>query len=270
MWVKREVMRVPDGCVTFKFSTSGVAEPARAEAVRELHLRERHFLPAGFEPLEPLEPLPDRPPYVDVTKRTLPGLALVSGTFSGLRHAARPRGAAGHGENDLLFCVNVRGCSLALQRDRELVLRDGDAFFATRSLAGFNIVRPTPARFIGCRVPREAVAALLGRLDDTPMSFVPHETEALRLLVTYASAIALPLRTPELQLLTVSHMQESHRGDHRGHPRRPGNCGGTRDRSRAAQGDHDRHRCSSQQRRFVGGPDRPAPACDTAIRAQTF
>jgi AraC-like DNA-binding protein len=134
----------------------------------------------------------------------------VSGTFSGLRHAARPRGAAGHGENDLLFCVNVRGCSLAQQGDRELMLRDGDAFFATRSLAGFSILRPTPARFIGCRVPREAVAALLGRLDDTPMSFVPYDTEALRLLVTYASAIAdtLPLTTPELQRLTVSHMQD--------------------------------------------------------------
>jgi AraC-like DNA-binding protein len=168
------------------------------------------MLPAGLEPIEPIEPLSDRPLHVDVVKRTLPGLALVSGTFSGLRHAARPRGAAGYGENDLLLCVNVRGCSLARQRDRELMLRDGDAFFATRSLAGFSIVRPTPARFIGCRVPREAVAALLGRLDDTPMSFVPHDTEALSLLVTYASAVAeaLPLTTPELQRLTVSHMQD--------------------------------------------------------------
>jgi len=145
-----------------------------------------------------------------VVKRTLPGLALVSGTFAGLRHAARPRGAAGHGKNDLLFCVNVQGCSLAQQRDRELTLRDGDAFFATRSVAGFNIVRPTAARFIGCRVPRETVAALLGRLDDTPMTFVPRGTEALSLLVTYASAIAdaLPLTTPELQRLAVSHMQD--------------------------------------------------------------
>jgi AraC-like DNA-binding protein len=168
------------------------------------------LLPAGLEPLEPLEPLSDRPPQVDVTKRTLPGLALVAGMFSGLRHAARPRGAAGQGENDLLFCVNVRGCSVAQQHDRELILRDGDAFFATRSAAGFNILRPTPARFIGCRVPREAVAALLGRLDDAPMSFVPHDTEALSLLVTYASAIAhtLPLTTPELQRLAVSHMQD--------------------------------------------------------------
>src|SRR5215831_19237675 len=190
MPAKREAMRVPDQCVTFRFSTAGVSKPARAEAVRDLHLRERQLLPPGLEPLEPLEPLSDRPPHVDVIKRTLPGLALVSGTFSGLRHAARPKGAAGHGENDLLFCVNVRGSSLAQQRDRELLLRDGDAFFATRSVAGFTIVRPTPARFIGCRVAREAVAAVLGRLDDTPMSFVPHDTKALNLLVIYASAIA--------------------------------------------------------------------------------
>jgi AraC-like DNA-binding protein len=201
---------VPEVCATFRFSTAGLPEPARAEAVRYLHERERTVLPAGFEPLEPLEPLSDRPPHVEVTKGTLPGLALVSGTFSGLRHAARPRGAAGHGENDLLFCVNVHGCSLAQQGDRELTLRDGDAFFATRSSAGFNIVRPTPARFIGCRVPRATVAALLGRLDDTPMTFVPDDTEALRLLVSYAGAIAdaLPLTTPELQRLTVSHMQD--------------------------------------------------------------
>ncbi len=168
------------------------------------------MLPAGLEPIEPLEPLSDRPPHVDVIKRTLPGLALVSGTFYGVRHAARPRGAAGHGEDDLLFCVNVQGSSVAQQRDRELTLRDGDAFFATRSVAGFNIIRPTAARFIGCRVPRETMAALLGRLDDTPMSFVPHGTEALSLLVTYATAIAdaLPLTTPELQRLAVSHMQD--------------------------------------------------------------
>jgi AraC-like DNA-binding protein len=205
-WVKL----VSEVCTTFRFSTAVLPEPTRAQAVLCLHERERTVLPAGLEPLEPLEPLSDRPPHVDVIKRTLPGLALVSGTFSGLRHAARPRGASGHGENDLLFCVNVRGCSLAQQRDRELTLRDGDAFFATRSLAGFSIVRPTPARFIGCRVPREAVAALLGRLDDTPMTFVPPGTEALSLLVTYASAIAdaLPLTTPELQRLAVSHMQD--------------------------------------------------------------
>jgi hypothetical protein len=113
----RGLLHVPNACATFRFSTAGLPEPVRAEAVRDLHLRERTVLPPELEPLEPLEPLSGRALHVDVIKRTLPGLALVSGTFSGLRHAARPRGVAGHGENDLLFCVNVRGCSFAQQRD---------------------------------------------------------------------------------------------------------------------------------------------------------
>ena len=59
-------------------------------------------------------------------------------------------------------------------------------------------------------MPREAVAQRLGRLDETPISLVPHSTEALKLLVTYANAIAeaLPLSTPELQRLAVSHTHD--------------------------------------------------------------
>jgi AraC-like DNA-binding protein len=168
------------------------------------------MLPAGLEAIEPLVPLPDRPLQVEVIKRTFPGLAVVSGTLSGVCHAPRPRGAAGQGEGDLLLAVNVWGNSLARQRDTELSLRDGDALFWTRTVAGLGIMRPTPAGFLGCRVARAEVAALLGRLDDTPMCFVPRDTEALQLLVTYARGIAesVPLATPELRRLVVSHMHD--------------------------------------------------------------
>ena len=201
---------MPDACATLRFSTTSLPEPARTEAVRDLHLRERTILSARLEPIEPLEPLPGCPLHVDVTKRTLPGLAVVSGTFSGLRHAVRPSWAAANGEGDLLFGVNIRGCSMAHQRDRDLTLRDGDAFFATRGESGFTITRPTPVRFVGCRVPREAVAPLVGRIDDTPLRLVPPRSEALTLLVTYAHAIAdaLPFATPELQRLAVTHMHD--------------------------------------------------------------
>jgi AraC-like DNA-binding protein len=203
-------MLVPDVCATLRFSTAGVPEPARAQAVRDLHLHERTFLSAKLEPIEPLEPLPNYPLHVDLTKRTLPGLAVVSGTLSGLRHAIRPSGAVPNGGDDLLLAVNVRGCAMARQRDRDLTLRDGDALFATRGEIGFTLTRPMPGRFIGIRVPREAVALLLGRLDETPISLVPQHTEALNLLVTYARAIAeaLPLATPELQRLAVNHIND--------------------------------------------------------------
>src|SRR3984893_17015157 len=203
-------MFVPDICTTLRFSTAGMPQPARVQAVRDLHLHERTLLSAKLDPIEPLEPLPDYPLHVDVTKRTLPGLAVVSGTFSGLSHAIRPSWAAANGEDDLLFGVNIRGCSMARQRDRDLTVRDGDAFFATRDRSGFTITRPTPARFVACRVPREAIAPLVGRIDDTPLRLVPPHTEALTLLVTYARAItdALPLATADLQRLAATHMHD--------------------------------------------------------------
>jgi hypothetical protein len=120
-----------------------------------------------------------------MTKRTLPGLAVVSGTLSGLRQSIRPSGAVANGEDDLLLGVDVSGCGTAHQRDRDLVLRHGDA----------TVTRLTPVRFIGCRVPREAVAPLVGRIDDTPLRLVPPRSEALTLLVTYARAIADALRS---------------------------------------------------------------------------
>jgi len=71
-------------------------------------------------------------------------------------------------------------------------------------------MRLTPARLLGCRVARSEVAALVGRLDDAPMCLVPRDTEALQLLVTYARSIAesVPLATPELQRIAVSHMND--------------------------------------------------------------
>src|SRR6202022_3331910 len=144
-------MLVPEVCATLRFSTAGMPELPRAQAVRDLHVRERRLRSKKLEPIEPLEPLPDYPLHVDLTKRTLPGLAVVSGTLSGLRQAIRPSRAVANGEDDLLLGVNVSGCSTAHQRDRDLVLRDGDAFFATRDESGFTVTRPTPVRFVGER-----------------------------------------------------------------------------------------------------------------------
>ena len=181
------MMPVPEACATLRFSTEGMPEERRAQAVRDLYHHERTILSARLEPIEPLEPLPDHPLHVDLIKRTLPGLAVVSGTLSGLRQSIRLSGAVANGEDDLLLGVNVSGCSTAHQRDRDLVLRDGDAFFATRDQSGFiAIPRPTPVRFVGCRVPREVVAPLVGRIDDTPLRLVPPRSEALTLVVTYA------------------------------------------------------------------------------------
>jgi AraC-like DNA-binding protein len=190
---------------SFRFSTDGLAQAACAKAVREL--AERTGLP---DKIEPLEPLPDCPVRVDITKLTLPGLGLMSGTLGGLRQAARPRGSAFGGGDELLLAVNLRGSSGARQTDQEVVLGEGDAMLATRGSAGFTITRPTPVRFVGFRVPRGAIAPLVGRLDDARIRLVPRGTEMLNLLTTYAAALAheQPLNTPELQRLVVSHVHD--------------------------------------------------------------
>lgn len=198
-------MRLEDACASLRFSTDGLPEAARAKAVRDLY--ERTNLPGK---LEPLEPLPNSAVRADITKWALPGLGVISGTLCGLRQAARSRGSASGGEDDLLLAVNLRGRSLAQQGDRELALQDGDAVLATRGATGFTITRPTPVHFIGFRVPRDTIAPLVGRLDDTPIRIVPRGTAALNLLVSYANAIAdgQPLQTLELQRLVVTHIHD--------------------------------------------------------------
>ena len=71
-------------------------------------------------------------------------------------------------------------------------------------------MRPTSVRFIGLRVPRRAIAPLVGRLDDTPIRIVPRGTEALDLLLVYASAITAErrLQKPELRRLAVTHIHD--------------------------------------------------------------
>ena len=170
-------------------------------------LCERTNLPGK---IEPLEPLPNCTVRADITKRALPGLGVMSGTLCGLRQAARPKGSVSSDEDDLLLAVNLSGHSTAQQRGRELILQDGDAVLGTRSSTGFTITRLTPVRFIGFRVPREAIAPLVGRLDDAPLWVVPYGSGPLNLLVTYAGAIADEqlVRTPELQRLVVTHIHD--------------------------------------------------------------
>jgi len=153
------MIAVEDGWASFRFSTDGLPEGERAKAVRELY--ERTTVPGK---IEPLGPLPNCSIRADIAKRALPGLGVMSGTLCGVRQAARPRGAVSSNEDDLVLAVNLRGSSIAQQGDRELRLADGDALLATRGAGGFAILRPTSVRFIGMRVPRRAIAPLVGRL----------------------------------------------------------------------------------------------------------
>jgi AraC-like DNA-binding protein len=195
----------PKAPASFTFSTDDLPEAARAKVVRELY--EHATLPHRPEPFEPVA---NHPVRVTIAKRALPDLSIMSGTLGGLRQAVRSRGSIASGEDDLMVAVNLSGRSIAQRHGQELTLRDGDALLVTRGPDGFKLNHPAPVRFIGFRAPREVIAPLVGRLDDSLIRLVPHNTEALKLLVTYASAIAdeQSLLAPELERLAATHIHD--------------------------------------------------------------
>jgi hypothetical protein len=178
---------MPDASTSFGFSTDDLPEAARAKVVRELH--EHATLPNKGRP-EPLEPLRDYRARLNVTKRVLPGAIIMSGALCGVRHTIRSRGSVSSSEDDLLVAVNLSGRTIAQPRDRELVLLDGDAMLMTRDSINLNLIHPTPVNFLGFRVPRDAIAPLAGSIDDALARMVPAGSDAIKLLVTYARAIA--------------------------------------------------------------------------------
>jgi AraC-like DNA-binding protein len=196
-----------DASASFSFSTDDLPEATRAMVVRELH--ERATLPRGRP--EPLEPLPNYPVRLDVTKRVLPGAIIMSGTLCGVRHSIRSRGSVSSSEDDLLVAVNLTGRTIAHLRDRELVLMDGDALVMTRDSISLNFNHPAPVSFLGFRVPRDAIGPLASSVDDALIRMVPAGAETIKLLITYARAIAeeqQSLHTPGLQRLVTTHIHD--------------------------------------------------------------
>ena len=180
---------------SFRFSTSNLPVPERRNAVRALH--ERGILP--------LEPLADRSVTVQISKHTLPGVGILSGTLSGLRHGSGANSA--DVSDELFFGVNLDGRCTAFQGKREITLNGGEAMCLSSEMGPFVVVRPKPVRFLGLRVPRNMIAPLVKGLDDATMHVIPRGTEAVTLLARYAAAVAT---MPRLDLSEVSRLVVNH------------------------------------------------------------
>jgi len=163
---------------SFRFATDDLPEPQRASAL--LGLRERGLLP--------LEPLPGFAVHASISKLFFPGIGILSGTLSGLRQGGtrQTQGA----DDELFFAVNLTGRSTASQGQRELSFGEGQALLLSGADGFFGVLRPTPVRFLGLRLPRRLLAPLARGLDDSTMRVIPAATEPLRLLTGYISVIA--------------------------------------------------------------------------------
>jgi len=114
---------------TLAFSTRNLPPRSRRRALHEL----------SEQGLLPVVPLTDGAPRVDLVKWWLPGAAVLSGTFAGVRQHSGPASA---GPDEVFFGINAAGGSLASQRGQEIAIGAGDAVVIDPDGGAFSVLRP--------------------------------------------------------------------------------------------------------------------------------
>lgn len=180
----------------FRLSTDQFAERDRIEAARELI--GRSLMKMEFDLL------PDVPFSVEMVFRVLPNFGLASGICSAMDCL---RTSQMIDSNDLILTVALSGGGVLHVRDSELPIGEGTAAL-TRTTDVSRCAIHSTSEFVNFRFPFDKIAPMIVDLDAAAMRPIPANTEALRLLVHYASTLKREdiLVAPEIQSLTSSHL----------------------------------------------------------------
>lgn len=182
----------------FRLSTDQFSEQDRIEAAREII--GRSLMKMQFELR------PDVPFKVDMVFRALPNFALASGICSAMDCLRTPELVDG---NDLILSVALSGGCILHVRGEEIPIGNGHAALTRTSEANHCMIHST-SDLINFRFPFETIASLIGDLDAATLRPIPVNTEALRLLLHYATALKDEdmAAAPEVQSLVSSHLQD--------------------------------------------------------------
>jgi AraC-like DNA-binding protein len=153
-----------------------------------------------------IEPLSEDGFNAEASLRALPGLRTVSCTSS-LARIRRTRELAGDGDDDLALVINSSGMTAPSQLGREPTVGLGEAVLALNAEPSTMLYSHVTAAVL---VPRAALAPLVSNIEDRALHVIPHDNEALRLLVSYVDSFpeTLTFATPELRHLTVTHVYD--------------------------------------------------------------
>jgi AraC-like DNA-binding protein len=189
-----------DDFATVRFSTDDLPEQDRVTMWRE------HF---GHTVLRiDIEPAEGARFHASMASRRLPGLDLLWGNMSPAR-VRRTRELVADGNDDLALVVNCAGPLCMAAGDREVVLRERDAvLIRSDDVVGYD--RGGPGRTLALRIPRSVLSPLVVDLDDVVMRHITRQTEALRLLTSYAGTLpdANGLAARGIMHLAVAHMHD--------------------------------------------------------------
>ena len=190
------VTPTPDYTVV-RFSSRALPEDGRGKTIEELH--ERGLLPTRFIRYG------SAVPRVDLVNRTMPGLRLLTASYTSVRREGVRQ------EGDLLYlCMTLTGTTVGSRGGREMILSDGDAVLMTNEEATWTMTSPSSAKIAGIRLPRSAIAPLVPKLENVTMRRITRDTSGLRLLKKYLDVVAddEALAAPASQRLIIGHFYD--------------------------------------------------------------
>jgi AraC-like DNA-binding protein len=171
--------RPGEAASSFRFSTDELDAGSRNRAIEKLY--EKKLLPTKIQPLA------GAPARVDIVRRSMPGLGILSGALDGVRQEGTPDR---DGNGALFLAINLRGVASAYQRGREVALQEGEAVLLTREDTGWSLMRPRATSFIGLMVPRTVLTPMLRNIDDAVLRPIAKETGSLKLLTRYLDVLS--------------------------------------------------------------------------------
>jgi AraC-like DNA-binding protein len=182
----------------FRLSTDQFPKRDRIEAAREII--GRSLMKMQFELR------PDVPFKVDMVFRALPDFALASGICSAMDCLRTPELIE---SNDLILTVALSGGCILHVRGEAIPI-GGNTAALTRTADVCRCEIQSTSDLINFRFPFDKIAPQIADLDAATMRPIPVNTEALRLLVHYATLLKAEdmAAAPEVQSLVASHLQD--------------------------------------------------------------
>jgi AraC-like DNA-binding protein len=178
------------------------------DAVRESRRPDVHRAASGrFSSRVGIDPVRDIPSMIDATMQGRPGVNLLAGRPAGACNPQPCAANVGAGD-DFVLVVNLTGGDVAIERDRELVLGDGEATLMSCS-DPFDLVYGPPGDVLAIRVLRRRLAPLVKGIDDCVMRPIPRHTMGLTMLRDYIGMAGdRTIVAPELRELAVGHIHD--------------------------------------------------------------
>jgi AraC-like DNA-binding protein len=135
-----------------------------------------------------IDRLSDEPYRVDAALRFLPTMRIGMGAFTASIHH-RPRGLTSDENEDIALLIGLEGAFTIRSRDDEVRVAPGAAFVIKCREAGAYVMKE-PGTHMIVRLGPEAIAPFARHAERAVGSYVPAQTEALRLLIPYAHQLA--------------------------------------------------------------------------------